>query len=139
MRFVIGVDPGSSKVGLALLDGEGRLIKRRIVARSEAASEIACLAANKHATIALGNGTTAKQLVSEIRAALKDGGSVDIVMVDEMNSTLEGRTNYLTDNKPKGLAALIPMGLRSPKRHWDDYVAEVIARRYLGCDELGEE
>jgi len=139
MRFVIGVGPGSSKVGLALLDGNGKLIERLIIPRSEAACKIACLAAEKHATIALGNGTTAKQLIQEIKAALPDGDSVDIAMVDEMNSTLEGRTNYLTENKPRGLAALIPMGLRIPKRHWDDYVAEVIARRYLGCDSMGEE
>jgi len=131
MRFVIGVDPGKNKVGVALLDAEGRLIERRLLSRFTAAKQIAELASGRESVIALGDGTTAGRMAAEIQEAL--GSDIDdiIVMVDENNSTVEGRRNYLLANRPRGLARLLPLGLRSPERPWDDYVAEVIGRRYL--------
>jgi RNase H-fold protein (predicted Holliday junction resolvase) len=131
MRFVIGVDPGRNKVGLALLDVEGNLIERRLLPRSIAASEIAELTSNRTAVIALGNGTTAGKMALEIKEALRSDCDGQIVMIDEKNSTVEGKRNYLKANRPNGLARLLPLGLRTPERPWDDYVAEVIARRYL--------
>lgn len=131
MRFVIGVDPGKNKVGVALLDADGRLIERRLLSRFTAAKQIAELASGRELVIALGDGTTAGRMAAEIQEAL--GSDIDdiIVMVDEDNSTVEGRRNYLLANRPRGLARLLPLGMRSPERPWDDYVAEVIGRRYL--------
>ncbi len=131
MRFVIGVDPGKNKVGVALLDADGRLIERRLLSRFTAAKQIAELASGRESVIALGDGTTAGRMAAEIQEAL--GSDIDdiIVMVDEDNSTVEGRRNYLLANRPRGLARLLPLGMRSPERPWDDYVAEVIGRRYL--------
>lgn len=131
MRFVIGVDPGKNKVGVALLDADGRLIERRLLSRLTAAKQIAELASGRESVIALGDGTTAGRMAAEIKEAL--GSDIDdiIVMVDEDNSTVEGRRNYLLANRPRGLARLLPLGMRSPERPWDDYVAEVIGRRYL--------
>lgn len=131
MRFVIGVDPGKNKVGVALLDAEGRLIERRLLSRFTAAKQIAELASGREYVIALGNGTTAGRMAAEIEDALGSGIDDIIVMVDENNSTVEGRRNYLLANRPRGLSRFLPLGLRSPERPWDDYVAEVIGRRYL--------
>jgi len=61
------------------------------------------------------------------------GGQLEIAMVDETNTTLEGKRNYLLANRPKGINWLLPIGLRTPERPWDDYVAEVIARRYIAA------
>lgn len=53
-----------------------------------------------------------------------------IIAVNEDKSTMEGRYRYLKENT-RGLARLIPVGLRTPKRPFDDYVAVVLAERYL--------
>lgn len=131
MKYVIGVDPGESKVGLALLDEEGKLIERRLIPRESAAAEIAELCYGRDAVIALGDGTTAGRIALEIKDAFKSGPPPDIAFVDEANSTVEGRWNYLVENRARGLGALLPIGLRTPPRPWDDYVAEIIARRYI--------
>jgi hypothetical protein len=55
---------------------------------------------------------------------------IPIVEVNEDKSTIEGRYRYLKENS-RGLARLIPIGLRIPKCPYDDYVALVIAERYL--------
>lgn len=131
MDFVIGVDPGLSKVGLALLEEGGRLIERCIVPRSEAAAEVARMALGKKAVIALGDGTKTKEVEEEILYTLAGAKDFRIIRVDERNTTVEGRRLYLLDNRKYWWNWLIPIGLRTPDRAWDDYVAEVIARRYI--------
>lgn len=142
MRFVIGVDPGKDKVGLAVVEIGGRLVERRLLTRAAAAGVIAGMVSETGATVALGNGTTASDLAAEIALAMDPGKAFDLAMVDERDSTVEGRRNYLLANRPRGLARLLPLGLRSPDKPWDDYVAEVIARRYLNSprnrDEMQE-
>ena len=131
MKFVIGIDPGRSKVGLALLTVEGRLMERRIVARKEASEAVAKLAWIEEAAIAMGDGTEARGLTEELMHGGKLPGGCQITMVDESDSTTEGRRLFLMDNRGCLLSRMIPIGLRVPGRPWDDYVAEVIARRYL--------
>lgn len=53
-----------------------------------------------------------------------------IEMVDENNSSFEGRRRYLRDHS-KGLLRLIPIGLRIPGEAYDDYVAVILAERFL--------
>ena len=131
MKFVIGIDPGRNKVGLALLTAEGRLMERRIVTRNEASEAVANLARMEEAAIAMGDGTEARSLTEELMQGGKLPGGCQIMMVDESDSTTEGRRLFLMDNRGCLLSRLIPIGLRAPGRPWDDYVAEVIARRYL--------
>lgn len=131
MKFVIGVDPGRSKVGLALLTSEGELLERRIVPRTEASEAIERLARAEGAVIALGDGTEAENLASELRSGGMLPEGFRMIMVDESDSTTEGRRLFLMDNRGGFLSRLIPIGLRVPGKPWDDYVAEVIARRCL--------
>jgi hypothetical protein len=55
---------------------------------------------------------------------------LQVVTVNEDKSSLEGRYRYLKENT-RGLTRLIPIGLRIPRRPFDDYVAVVLAERYL--------
>lgn len=137
MDFVIGVDPGLSKVGLALLEESGRLVERCIVPRSHAGIEVARMASGKKAVIALGDGTKTKEVEEEILSTLAGAEGFRIIRVDESNTTVEGRRLYLLDNRKGWWSWLIPIGLRIPDRAWDDYVAEVIARRYINSREKG--
>jgi hypothetical protein len=51
--------------------------------------------------------------------------------VDEHLSSVEARSRYLDDHKPRGIARLIPKGMRTPPEPIDDYAAVVLAERYL--------
>jgi RNase H-fold protein (predicted Holliday junction resolvase) len=75
--------------------------------------------------IVLGDRTHSK----EVRAILKLF-NVPIEVVDENRSSMEGRYRYLKENTV-GFAKLLPIGLRAPKHPFDDYVAVVLAERFL--------
>jgi RNase H-fold protein (predicted Holliday junction resolvase) len=77
----------------------------------------------------MGNQTTSKQWQTKLKDKLKL--SIDILLVDEKNSTLEARTRYWQIYPPKGLTRLIPPGLRVPPRPVDDIVAIILIERYL--------
>jgi RNase H-fold protein (predicted Holliday junction resolvase) len=80
----------------------------------------------------MGNQTTAKSWKQKLSSELP--ASLPIVLVDERYSTLEARDRYWQMYPPKGLARLIPQGLRQPPRPVDDIVAILLIERYL---ELG--
>jgi hypothetical protein len=51
-------------------------------------------------------------------------------MVNEDRSSLEGRYRYLKENS-RGLSRILPVGLRIPREPYDDYVAVILAERFL--------
>lgn len=77
------------------------------------------------AVIVIGNRTKS----NDIKTALLQL-AIPLELVEEDNSTLEGRYRYLRENTT-GLARLIPIGLRVPQQPFDDYVAVILAERYL--------
>ena len=79
--------------------------------------------------IVIGDGTTSKQARSQIESGLNN--AVQIVTVDEKNSTVEARDRYWDLYPPKGLQRLVPQGLRVPPRPVDDIVAILLIERYL--------
>jgi len=79
------------------------------------------------ATLALGDRTAAK----DVRALLGEQAQARVVLVDEHRSTEQGRQRYFEDNPPRGWRRLLPLGLQTPPCAYDDYVAVVIAERYL--------
>ena len=79
------------------------------------------------ATLVLGDRTAAK----DVRALLGEQVEARTVLVDEHRSTEQGRQRYFEDNPPRGWRRLLPVGLQTPPCPYDDYVAVVIAERYL--------
>lgn len=77
------------------------------------------------ATFVVGDRTNSR-IVSNI---LKPFG-LPVAMVDENNSSFEGRRRYLQEHN-RGLLRLIPIGLRIPGEAYDDYVAVILAERFL--------
>jgi hypothetical protein len=111
---------------LAIVGDQGEVIHKAIVATSvlfqaviEQTGQYAI------AVIVLGNRTKSK----DIQAALLQL-AIPLELVEEDKSTLEGRYRYLRENTT-GLARLLPIGLRIPKQPFDDYVAVILAERYL--------
>lgn len=119
--MVVGVDPGRH-IGLAWVDAHGRLLRSGLVELSE----LPDLRRPPAAVIALGDGTGS----AAARAALEGAGH-PVRLVDERHSSEEGRRLYFRDHPPRGLARLLPPGLRSPGRLVDDYAAYAIALRWL--------
>lgn len=76
-------------------------------------------------TFVVGDRTNSR-IISNI---LKPFG-LPVELVDENNSSFEGRRRYLRDHR-KGLQRLIPIGLRIPGEAYDDYVAVILAERFL--------
>jgi hypothetical protein len=75
--------------------------------------------------IVVGDRTGSKM----IRSSLGSFG-VPVEMVDENGSSIEGRYRYLRENT-RGWLRLIPVGLRTPDKPFDDYVAVILAERFL--------
>ena len=52
-------------------------------------------------------------------------------MVDEYNTTQLAKGEYWKANPPRGLKKLIPITMQVPPVPVDDYVAVILARRYI--------
>jgi RNase H-fold protein (predicted Holliday junction resolvase) len=128
---VLGVDPGSDKAGFALLDAQGAVIEAGVAPVAALRDRLQALLANRPVeALALGRGTNAAELATELR----DLG-VPIHMVDEYETSRRARELYFKEHPPRGWRRLIPVGLQLPPGPVDDYAAILIARRFLarGC------
>ncbi|MBV8149201.1 MAG: pre-16S rRNA-processing nuclease YqgF [Candidatus Eremiobacteraeota bacterium] len=125
--LVLGVDPGSSKAGYALVDATGAVIAAGIVPVAELHDVVAGLARERTvAAVAMGRGTRAGPLA----AALADVG-VPVHLVDEYETSRRARELFFKDHPPRGWRRLVPRGMLFPSRPIDDYAAILIARRFL--------
>ncbi len=123
--IVLGIDPGREKCGLAVVSPELVLVKR-VVARGEfldLAREY--IRQYNVARIVLGDGTGSKDFLQEIE------GVLPVVTVDEQYTTEEARKRYWLDHRPKGWRRFLPTSMQVPPEPFDDYVAVILAERYL--------
>ena len=124
---VLGIDPGRSKAGYAVVDSTGSQVASGIVPIERLHACLAALLALHPAeAIALGRGTNGKR----VRAAVEDLG-LPVYWVDEYETSRAARALYFRENPPRGWRRLIPVGLQMPGRPIDDYAAILIARRFL--------
>jgi RNase H-fold protein (predicted Holliday junction resolvase) len=124
---VIGVDPGRSKAGYALLESSGTVVTAGIEAIDRLQARLRELIERRQVqAIALGSGTNARS----IKATLQKLG-LPIYLVDEFETSRVARDLYFADHPPRGWRRLVPLGLQLPSRPIDDYAAILIARRFL--------
>ena len=128
-KLYLGIDPGRSKTGLALVDGVGKIIKLHIADSQNIDNEIVEIIKNScPVQIVLGNGTNSRNIYEVVQKVLPD---VLVTVVEEAHSTEEARTLYWQENPPKGLKKLIPLGLLVPPIPLDAYAAVILVRRFL--------
>ena len=128
---IIGVDPGRSKAGYALVERSGAVVLAGIEPVDRLPGCLTAIAAGRHIdAIALGRGTNARP----VRAALA-ALDIPIYLVDEYETTRGARELYFAENPPRGWRRLVPLGLQLPPRPVDDYAAILIARRFLARGE----
>lgn len=124
---VIGIDPGRSKAGYALLDDSGSVIAAGVESIERLQPCLAGLIDRGPVrAIALGRGTNARSLKKTLETL-----GVPIHLVDEYETSRRARELYFKDHPPRGWRRLVPLGLQLPLRPIDDYAAILIARRFL--------
>lgn len=128
LRTVIAIDPGRCKCGVAVVRGVGADVLHRAVVPTEQIPEAL---ADLHArycpdVILIGNGTMA----SDAAEAAKSLGA-PVELVDERMTSIEARKRYFAEHPPRGLRRLLPISLQTPDQPCDDYVAVILAERYL--------
>ena len=128
-KLYLGIDPGRSKTGLALVDGAGKIVKLHIAESQNIDNEIVEFIKNScPVQIVLGNGTNSRNIGEAVERVLPD---VMVAVVEESHSTEEARALYWQENPPKGLKKLIPLGMLVPPVPLDAYAAVILVRRFL--------
>ena len=125
----MAIDPGKEKCGLAVLDQNGKTLKKKVIAREEAAKLISQhVAEHGISTLVIGRSSFGKAMEKEL---LKLDLPANLIFVSEKHSTLEARKRYWQENRPRGLWRLVPTTLRVPPVPIDDYAAVILGERYL--------
>ena len=128
-KLYLGIDPGRSKTGLALVDGAGKIVKLHIAESQNIDNEIVEFIKNSCPVhIVLGNGTNSSNIGETVKKVVPD---IMIAVVEEAHSTEEARALYWQENPPKGLKKLIPLGMLVPPVPLDAYAAVILVRRFL--------
>ncbi len=125
---VLAVDPGREKCGIAVLRSDGTVLHKAVVPTAQITDAVE-KAIEEHGAerLVLGDRTAA----TEVCRALGERIELAAVMIDEHRSSEQGRRRYFRENPPRGWRRLLPVGLQTPPRAYDDYVAVVLAERYL--------
>lgn len=126
---VLAIDPGRDKCGLAVVQRDGRVLHHSIVATDQVANQVAGLVKEHRVEgIVIGDRTAAKQVARALAAVPLPANPV---LVDEHRSSEEGRRRFFRDNPRRGWRRLLPVTLQTPPRPYDDYVAILLAEKYL--------
>lgn len=126
--LVLGIDPGREKCGLAVVSAEKVLIKK-VVTRGEFLVVVKQMVKEYNIdVVVLGDGTGSHEFLEEFQGQFPRHA---VSIIDEGHSTEEARANYWLDHRPRGWRRLLPSTLQIPPEPYDDYVAVIIAQRYL--------
>jgi len=126
---LLAVDPGREKCGIAVVTLQREVLERTIIDTPHLPMRLAHFV-GRYAIemVVLGDRTYAREVATLIRSA---GLRLEIIFVDEHRSSELGRQRFLIEHPARGWRRLLPIGLRSPNRPYDDYVAVILAERYL--------
>jgi RNase H-fold protein (predicted Holliday junction resolvase) len=128
---ILAIDPGTSKVGWAIVDNSGKAVDQGIAILDRGLDqlrELVDLGAIR--TVVLGDGTNRVNIEAEIRRLHPQ---VAVVVVDETASTVDAWRLKRKEEAGRSLFRqlwLTLVQLFSPPPV-DDYAARVLARRYL--------
>ena len=128
-ELILGVDPGRSKTGLALVKSTGEIVKTQVALMTDFVNELQnFLDGSSIQCVVLGNGTTSQNMVATVQKLLP---GVACQVVEESHSTEEARKLYWQLYPPKGLKKLIPLGLQVPPENLDGLAAVILVKRFL--------
>ncbi len=126
---VAAIDPGREKCGLAVVAEDGRVLDQAVVATTGLAVELSERVRRFAPSLLLiGNGTTSRDAQACVREALP---GLPIMEADEYRTTEDARRAYWEANPPGGWRRFFPTSMQVPPVPVDDFVAVLLARRYL--------
>jgi RNase H-fold protein (predicted Holliday junction resolvase) len=124
IQMILAIDPGKDKSGLAVLDNEKNIYYRKIVASHKIEVYLKELVNRFNIEgFVLGDGTSSRG----IEERLQKHFNLPIYLLDEAYTTIEAETRY----RQEGLRKLLSFISWKPARPLDDYVAVILAERYL--------
>jgi len=127
-ELIVGIDPGLSKCGYAVVTSKGERITVEVVPTAGLPKRLARdMETGSVGMVCVGNSTTSGAVMEMVRRVWPQ---VAAGFVDETNTTLEARRLYYEDNPPRGLLRFLPRGLLVPKAPLDGYAALLIIRRW---------
>lgn len=130
--YIVAIDPGNEKTGMALLSLDGELIDRCIVPTKEIGQHIQLLLKQYMLIdhIVCGNGTNHKH-VYPIIESICSHNSLTTSLIDESYTTEIARKLYWQYNPPKGWRKFLPTSALFPPEPVDDLTAYIIGKRYI--------
>lgn len=136
---IVGVDPGRMKCGVAVLSIDGTVREQHVVPRSEVLAHLALIHQTYGAfQLIVGDRTGSREFLAELEKNSVKDYMDEVHIVDEHLSSLEARSRYFEANPPKGLRRFIPQTMQMPPVPVDDYVAVILAERFLSRNERRE-
>lgn len=131
ISYILAVDPGNEKTGVAILTPTGNLMERRIIPTKTFNSSIEYILSTYQGVqhIVCGNGTNHKYLYPSLQQIGRNH-KITTSLIDESHSTEEARRLYWQYNPPKGWRRIIPTSMQFPPEPVDDLTAYVIGLRY---------
>ncbi len=128
---VLAIDPGSVKCGLAVVSAPPLVrLKLAVVDRVRLTVEVgdALRSFPQISRLLMGSGTGSGELRRAVRLTFPH---IILETVDEHGSSERARRRFVREIPPRGLRRLLPPGLRTPERPYDDYVALLLAEEYF--------
>ena len=131
--MILAIDPGSEKTGVAVLTDDGSLVEKKIIPTGELTNCLTDMYEDyPFSHIVMGNGTNHRRLRPVAEAWIEDGKRpVSFSLVDERNTTVEGRKLYFKHTPRRGWRRLVPLAFQYPPEPVDDFVAWIIGMRYI--------
>jgi RNase H-fold protein (predicted Holliday junction resolvase) len=125
--MILAIDPGKDKSGLAVLDNEKSIYYRKIVASQKIEAYLKELVNRFNIEgFVLGDGTSSR----EIEERLQKYFNLPIYLLDEAYTTMEAEARYRQE-RLQGIKRILGFISWKPARPLDDYVAVILAERYL--------
>jgi RNase H-fold protein (predicted Holliday junction resolvase) len=125
---IAALDPGRDKCGFAVLNDDGKILCQRVIGTENLMTEVnAAKADYGFSRLLIGNGTTSR----EAQGKLAQIAALEVIVRDEYRTTELAKKEYWKANPPKGWRRLIPVTMQVPPVPVDDFVAVILARRYL--------
>ncbi|MCC7490879.1 MAG: hypothetical protein IT204_00950 [Fimbriimonadaceae bacterium] len=134
--WLLGVDPGHQKCGLALLDDGGPVWAAVVPTASVAATLQELASSHPIRQVVLGNGTRSREFRRLLQEHLP---AAAVALLDETGTTLAARSRYWQEHPPRGLWRLVPTTMRLPPVPFDDLVARLLAERWLAAQAAAAE
>lgn len=131
--MIAAIDPGSEKTGVAVLGDDGSLAEKKIIPTGEL--EVYLTEAYRQydfTHIVMGDGTNHKRLQPVAEQWIRrQAPAVTFSLIDEKNTTVEGRKMYFKYTPRRGWRRFVPLSLQYPPEPVDDFVAWIIGLRYI--------